>query len=364
MIAPNPVNFRYVYAGEELTLLQDKVDVLKRIKNESNSDLSDFINRVSLGLVNLNSFNSAQLQSFSFVEDRDKGYMVNVMLNEGNISINENWAKWSYLTCSPVSMDTASSSMPTMCPEPKRLKPEDIPADEVLISTANAFLEAHGIPRTNYGEPVVNKEWFRQYELMSAADRINYWIPEMQNVIYPLMLNGQQVYDESGNLSGLNVSVRVSPEITVSSVYELTTQNYQSSSYQAEMDVARIMKLVEKGGFRNYYYFDSSQNAKTVDVELGTPDVALVKIWSYKNGANEELLVPALVFPVTKAPTAEDVGPWGWYRRNVVIPLVKEILDNENGGMEIMPAGRGGVDPAVEDAAPIPAPLPAQTPLM
>jgi hypothetical protein len=352
MIAPAPINIRYVYNGEELTLVQDKVDVLKRVKNEQNSGLSDFINRISLGLVDLNSFDNSQLQSFTFVENREKGYMVTVQMNEGSVNINEYWEKWPQLTCAAISSDT----MPTRCPEPKRLKPEDIPADEVLINAANAFLDEHGIPRQNYGTPVVNKEWRNYFLRLPASEQATYWIPDMMSVIYPLSLNGQEVHDESGNLSGMNVTVRISPDISVSSVWDLTTQNYQSSSYTAETDVARVMKLVEKGGFRNYYYMEP--NAKTVDVELGTPEVSLVKLWNYKNNTNEELLVPALIFPVTKEPTPEEVGPYGWYRKNVVIPLVKEILDNEDGGVRIMPlgGGMGGSEPAVQMDAPVATP--------
>jgi len=329
MIAPNPVNFNYVYKGEELALVQDKVDVLKRIKNEQASGLSSFINGISMGLIDLNSFSNTQLQSFTFVEDRDLGYSVTVQMNEGSIYVNENWEKWQSLTC-PSMM---SSERFIGCPEPRRLKPEDVPADQAVIDVANQFLASHGIPRENYGEPKVNDQWRVQYEL--AADKSQIWIPDMVSVVYPLMLNGQVVHDEQGNPSGMNVAVRISPELAVSSVYDLTTQNYQSSSYDAETDVSRVMGLVAKGGFRNYNY--TEKGAKTVDIELGTPEVSLVRLWNYKNGLNEELLVPSLIFPVIKAPTAEEVGPYGWYRTSVVIPLVKELLDNENGDGGIRP---------------------------
>lgn len=331
LIAPAS-NLRYVYKGEELSLVMEQVDVLKRIKNEGSSNLSDFINRISFGLINLNSFDNAKLQNFTFAEDKEFGYMVNVMLNEGTINIYENWEKWQalYTPCGGAeTMSTRDSS--EMCVPQKRIDISEVPADDVVINAANSFLDKYGIARSNYGSPIINKDWFRAYE--SSPDKANYWIPETLNVIYPLQLNGQSVYDESGNPNGLNVSVRYSPQLRVSNVYELTTQNYQSSSYQAETDVNRIMALVEKGGFRNYYYMDA--NAKTVDVELGTPEVSYVKLWNYSNNVSEELLVPALIFPVTKHP--EITEPYYWPRNNVVIPLVKEILDNENNGGGIMP---------------------------
>jgi hypothetical protein len=327
MIAPeNPINFRYVYTGDELTLVEGKVDVLKRNKNENNSSFSDFINRISLGLVNLNSFNSTQLQAFTFAEDKDLGYMVNVSMTEGSVNINENWSKWMRyaVTCAAPQGGIGGVAFES-CAQPRKIDISEVPADDVLINAANAFLEEKGIPRGNYGEPFVNNEWRAHYE--RATDKTNIWIPEMVNVVYPLILEGQAVYDESGNRNGMNVAVRFSPEVRVSSVWDLTTQNYQSSSYQAETDVKRIMDLVARGGFRSYYY--SEPGARTVDIELGTPEVSFVKVWNYKDGNSEELLVPALIFPVTKEPASNLVGPYYWYKKNVVIPLVKEILDNE-----------------------------------
>ncbi len=339
MIAQPMYNVKYVYAGEELTLSQDKVDVLKRIKND-NTNLGGMANLVSLGLIDMDSFSNTQLQSFNFAEDKDYGYMVNVSLSEGTININENWNKW-YALSQPCGT-SERSSMFVPC-EPRRIDISQVPDDQVLINAANAFLESHNIPRSIYGQPIVNQDWRTQYE--ASTDKMNYWIPDVMNVVYPLNIDGQAVYDENGNPTGLNVSVRYSPEVRVSSVWDLTSQNYQSSSYEAESDVKRIMGLVEKGGFRNYYYFEDAA-AKTIEVELGTPEISMVKLWNYKDGMNEELLVPALIFPVTKQPAP---NPNYWIRKTVVIPLVKEILDNENGGgpIRIMPADAGATEPAV-----------------
>lgn len=346
MIAPEQaVNFKYVYKGEELTLIQDKVDVLKRQKNAGSTGLGDFVSRISMGLIDVNSFNNTQLQTVTFAEDRDNGYIVNLSMSEGTVNINENWSKWPSLTMPACAVPLSSREM--ACPQPRRIQLSEVPADQVLIGAANDFLDNHSISRAAYGQPLVNNDWRVQYE--STADKSNFWIPEMVNVIYPLTIDGQQIHDEGGNLTGMNVAVRFTPEVRVSGVWELTTQNYQSSSYQGETNVSRIMGLVEKGGFRNYYYADPNAT-KTVEIELGTPEVSYVKLWNYSNGANEELLVPALIFPVTKEP--EDAGPYYWYRKNIVIPLVKEILDNENNDpVRIMPATSATEPAIVEDRA-------------
>ncbi|HYC30235.1 MAG TPA: hypothetical protein VEB42_15480, partial [Chitinophagaceae bacterium] len=231
MIAPVTYNVRYVYNGEELTLVQDKVDVLKRVKNE-NLGLGSALNQISLGLIDLGSFGNSQLQSFNFAEDRELGYIVNVSLSEGNISINENWNKWMAFNSRGCPLIERSSSFPAMPCEPRKIDISEIPADDVLINAANAFLAEHNIPRAAYGEPVVNKEWRTHYDL--ATNKADFWVPDVMNVIYPLVINGQQVHDEGGNLTGMSVSIRYTPEVRVSGVWDLTTQNYQSSSYQAE----------------------------------------------------------------------------------------------------------------------------------
>lgn len=347
MIAPvQDVNYRYVYTGEALTLTEGQLEVLKRDKDQSSSNVADFINQASMGLINLNSFDNSELQSFNFAEDKDLGYMVNVSLSEGTININEHYPKWQalYMPC----MDSLSSTQALSCAPQPRVNISEVPADQVVIDATNAFLAEHSIPTSIYGTPFVNSDWRVQYE--RAANKSDVWIPDVINVVYPLVIDGQPVFDESGNPNGMNVSVRFKPEVKVSSVYELTSQNYQSSLYAAETSIDRVMALVEKGGFRNYYYSDA--NAKTtIEIELGTPQISYVKLWNYANNANEELLVPALIFPVTKEPTEPEA--YYWYRKNIVIPLVKEILDNENGDLpiRIMPAAGGATEPAVmEDA--------------
>jgi len=303
LIAPEAVTYKYVYRGEELSITEERQNVLKRLKDDSNSDLGNFINRITLGLLDLNSFSNTKLQSFSFFEDLNRGYNINVSLTEGTVNINEYWPKWQ-----------------GDYQNPPQLQIGQIPPDEQIIAAADAFIAQHGIPREVYGEPFVNNDWRLYYE--RTPDKTQYYIPNTMSVVYPLVINGQTVYDESGNKNGMVVAVRV-PDNVVSGVWELTTQNYQSSAYAAETSVERILGLAEKGGFRNYYYADAG--SREVEVELGTPTVSMVKLWKYDGGMGEELLVPSLIFPVTKEPAD---APY-WYRKAVIVPLVKDILDNE-----------------------------------
>ncbi len=338
MIAPFPPydyqTYRYVYKGEELDLSEAKREVLKRLKGDAVSvDLGNLLGSLNLGLVDLGKFSNLRLQSASFIQPGAKGYNIYVSVDESNISINGMWPQ-------PLTMESDQSKLcidgPGCGYNPVKLS--EIPADEELISIANSFVAEYAIPVQAYGTPEVQNDWRIYYE--AAQDKNNYYLPEVLNVVYPLMINGQFVYDEGGNKTGLNVGVNVRNK-KVTSVWDLSLQNYQSSMYDSETDSARILKIAEKGGM--YGYVDP--NAKTVvDIELGTPKLEFVKMWNYKNFQSEELLIPSLIFPITNQP---ESSPNYYYRKSVVVPLIKEILDRDtNGG--VMPLERSVSEPAAQ----------------
>lgn len=65
---------------------------------------------------------------------------------------------------------------------------------------------------------------------------------------------------------------------------------------------------------------------KKVAVEVGAPKRVLMHTYNYKEGESQELFVPALMFPVTSTPTANE-----YYPKEIVIPLVPELLNQEGG---------------------------------
>ncbi len=66
----------------------------------------------------------------------------------------------------------------------------------------------------------------------------------------------------------------------------------------------------------------------------------------YSGGLNEELYVPALVFPVLDAP--KDL----YVPANVVVPLVKEVLDNYQPPMYLMKEAETPVEPTNDQFPP------------
>jgi hypothetical protein len=338
------VVYKYVYKGEDLVLTDSKMQVLKRFKGQDvSSDLVSLLGGLDFGLMNIGSFPGLRLQSASFIQSGGDEYNIYVSADEGSVNINGAWPKL-YTTQSDAITSTAfgiACAPDGSCPEPSRIQLSDIPSDEELISIADAFLTEHLISTEIYGDPYIQNDWRRYYE--ASPDKANYYLPDSLSVIYPIKINDRFVYDESGNRTGLNVSVNIRNKKVVS-VWDLLVHNYQASMYDAETDAARILKFAENGGI--YGYFPQGENVRVVEVELGQPTVQMVKMWNYKFNTSEELLIPSLIFPVMDQGIDSSLG---YVRTNVVVPLVKEMLDQRDQPypMPLMKESPSAIEPAI-----------------
>ena len=90
---------------------------------------------------------------------------------------------------------------------------------------------------------------------------------------------------------------------------------------QPETDTDKILEVAKSG--QRKFNFDNP--TKIFEFELGTPKQALMRVYNYENGISKQFLAPCLIFPVTKTP--DDAG---YYQENIVVPLVKELLENES----------------------------------
>lgn len=306
-VAPS-FSIQYVYAGDNFNLTDQTGLVYRRVKGngELAKSLMKSLQKGKFEMMDLNSFQNLKLTNLSFLEDRDSGLMINFDFVNDNFYFSENGERWQ-----TVRSDTCGLNK--ICDGAIRL--DDIPADNLLIQKANNFFRSHKINLENYGAPIVDNSWRVSYE--QAVNKENYSFPEYINIIYPLVVgkNREEVYDQSGANAGLRVSINLSRN-AISNVDGLAINNYQSSEYELVTDMEEIIKVAEKGGWNQISF--ASTNAKKVS--LGTPKKALVQLSRFSNNQNEELLVPALIFPVAD-------GQLFYGRNSVVVPLVKEIFD-------------------------------------
>jgi hypothetical protein len=319
MIMPyEPVYHRFVYKGEPLVLDAASADVLKRVK-PSGVPAPAAVTALAPGLIDLSRMPGLRLQAYSMVQDRDFGYFVNVDLFEGHVSLSQYWQRWPHpeLGCA----DDA-------CWQAMRIRPEQIPSDEEAIRIADAFMNESGIDRGLYGPAEVRGEWRGAYDL--AQDKSLVYLPESINVVYPLRIDGRDVLFEGGEAFGLIVNVNVRHR-RVDGMWNLMTHDYQAAAYALETDPKRILDVTARGGV--YGWMPEGEDVKVVDVEIGAPERVLLKVWHSMSGEeSQELIVPALKFPVIAPPEGE-----AFYRTAVVVPLVRELLDQGAGGGGVMP---------------------------
>lgn len=343
-IMPMPTKFNYIYTGGEFEMFGDEENVYKRIPLNISKELAGNFSGNNL-LIDTNKFNNAGISSFNLIEDRDFGYNVYFGLEDGSVSLYKNWKKW------PRVEEICGGWENTQCIEGYQLSFDQVLSDGKVLSIANNFLTEYGVDLSIYGPGEIQNDWLRDYSL--AEDKSSYYIPDTISVVYPLLVDGKTVYEESGYKSGLNVEVDMREE-KVSGLYNMFYQNYESANYETEKNKEKILELVYNGGTSPYYDYFNEGEYETVDIELGAPSLELVKIWNYDNSSmtSQELYVPAYVFPVIS-----QSKPVYFYRKNVVIPAVKDFFNYYDSFIpRVLPALMDGEDTVdssevVEDSA-------------
>ncbi len=364
-IMPPYYGFKYVYKGEALNLEDTSAAVYRRIKGDDAAakNMASLISAASFSGLDFSAFSNLKAANVTLMEDKDLGLVISFDFNEGNINIYENWEKWTY-----PERDACGNEQ--SCWDRYRLKIGDVPADADLIAMADKFLTTHAVNLDHYGTAIVDNYWRDSYE--QTADKTNFYIPEYATVIYPLLIDGQAVRDQSGNYAGLRVTINLNKK-AASGLNGLVPYRYESSQYDLETASETIVKIAENGGWNGNYYFQA-ENVQTI--ELGTPEKAYVQIYRYVGNRNEELLVPALIFPVINVPS----GAYYYGQKYVTVPLVKEMLSDlgnqpipmpymikEGGGASGSTGASSGAAeevPVSEPAIDLVAPTPASRPVL
>lgn len=311
MIAPAPyVQYKLVYKGEPLTLGDETVKVYRRVQPTSGqTKLAGALGAIRFGGLDLGSFGSADVTSFELVDGSDEGYIINVNVRDGVININQNWQTW-YPCANGI------------CPERAPLSASDVPSNEKLVDIANAFLQKHGLDTAVYGKPEVeNTNYGRPMPMTKELSVVSSpaYINDSVVVMYPVKVDNQEAVDTGGTKTGLRVTIDLRKQ-KVSSVWPIQDSQFESSAYAAVTDAKSVIAIAERNG---YWYNDPA--AKVKEISLGTPTRVLVQHYVYNGMTSLELYVPALAFPVMNAPE-------GYYQKTIIVPLAKELLEQQYGG--------------------------------
>lgn len=200
------------------------------------------------------------------------------------------------------------------------LTESQFPDDSKIVSIADKFLKEYGIDMSSYGKPRVMKPW--QYAMPALYENVadQKYSPEI-SILYPLMLEGNEIYDEWGNQVGMTVNVSVKFNRVIGA-FNISLHSYEKSNYGLVQDKERILDALNSGGMTGDVFM-MQWRGRTINVHTGSPKLVLMAFYRYMNGKQELLYAPALRFPISQIP-----ADGSFYRENVIIPLVPDILDN------------------------------------
>ncbi len=315
-----PMGTRFKYVGAPITLEEKQLDVYRRVKPEASGNVGGVL-ALTNGLFDAATFAGAKLSNFHLAQT--DGYDLDVDVANGSFSLSEH--------------NNGYGCAGMICPAAVEAAPQNnfVPlSDAASIAIANDFIQSHHIDVTHYGAPFVVTNTVSIYNAtakdapsavaVSSPVATQAPAPDMAlrpiayvpvvSVVYPLVYNGQAVFEMGGNRAGLEVSVNQTSK-KVASLWGAQTQEYQASAYPSQNNAAAIIAYAERGGMNLGYYAGIDTK-----LELDTPTRGFMKWSTYTTGTVEELLVPALLFPVRGA------SPLMFGRTDpyVVVPLVSE----------------------------------------
>ncbi len=336
--------YEYVYAGGELPKIPKQMNVYERnlLANNNNTGegMIGVLNNLGFGLADLTSFKNAGINSFTITQDQPYGYAITVSVPDQSVSVNINWQEWPHpspiLGANPLASNSRAS----------------IPNDDKILADANAFLKEHNINVNLYGSPeVLKNSWPPIMSPQGSASQENsasqgksagapgmpYYRPQSAEVVYPLKIDGGEVYMQGGNKTGLTVSYDFASG-KVSGVQGLDSQNYKGSLYGLETDAQKIIaQALGSNGTPN-------KNVQSLKIDLGTPFLTYEQMWNYTNYQNNEIFVPSLVFPVQNAPQ-------GYYGPKFVLVALPEDIFKNSGINKVIEPMAPGFSPAAQGAA-------------
>jgi hypothetical protein len=303
--------YSYTYAGTGYAFKDTQLSVLQKKKNTMSAVETDaFLKNFNVSSIDLAQFSKLKINNITLAETQEYGMSLYIDFVEGTIGLSKNWNLWPQAKCTEGKCQTTQIG--------------EMPSDEKSIEIAQKFVKTYGISTASYGKPIVNSEWRAQYEI--AADKDYAYVPDSVSVIFPLGIDGKDVYEEYGQAKGMTVNIDVKTG-RVTDVFGMEKLDFASSDYAVESDFSKILDMASKGGRNGYSYpVGDSETPDVVKIPLGEPELIYEHLYDYQDGNGVEYLVPALKFPVMQAPKDGE-----YFQKTVIVPVIAEFFTNQNG---------------------------------
>ncbi len=304
---PGYTEYKYLYAGDDFSIDDETAWVYKRKVDDAVSKVfAQRISDLNFDFVNFSGFSDLSVDMVTVSEDRSFGYSINLDLKDASFGIYRNFGKW---------------------PTEENVKISDIPGDEEIIAIADAFIKEHNIDMSAYGQGTVSDSWKIMLENMVADKEGQQIVRPGVQVMYQLIVDGNNVFDDWGNQVGVYTEVDLVNK-KLSNLNNVTAQSYDRSKYALETDIDKILEIANQGGLFGFLPqpLVGPDSSKIVEVQIGTPEKVFVQFHLRRdnNTEPEVLYVPALSFPIVDS-DEEIQLPYG--RQRIIVHLVKEIIE-------------------------------------
>lgn len=306
------VNYVYSYTWKLDWIESSEMQLYKKIKPTNNNFLISYLNNIKLDWFDFSGIKNWNISNFEIKENKEYWLDYQINLDESKVFISKNFEKWPQ-TQSTYNIKTNNS----------QIKISDFPKDETIINLSKEVIKKYKIDTKNYWEPIINNSWKIEYN--KIQDKSNYILPDAIQVIYPLIINNREVFEDYWDMKWLKISFDVKT-LNLAEISWIEWISLLWSDYQIENNIDKINSLISKW-WRNAYnqYHDPESKIKNVAIHLSKPKLSYINIPVYNNWTTTEYYVPAYIFESIEKPK-----DWEYFQQRVVVPLIKEFFDSAN----------------------------------
>lgn len=300
-----PEVYRYNFSWAINILIPDNLPVYK--KSTSNNVWKTFAENVAnftFNWLDVSRFSDLSAGNISLNQDKEYGYSINIDFSNGYLNIYKNWDKW------PQATDESKKTV--------------LLSDSEILKITNDFLKDYNIDVSKYGWAKIDSNYLQIMETYSRSKKMPDYVTNTTSVVYPLLVDGKEVMEESWWLSGLRVEIDLT-EKKVTSLQWLSVTNYLKAEYNIERNTDNILKIANVG-WRFGLDAQKYENAKYIDITLKNPKLQYIRTYNYSNNWQEEFLIPAIIFETEKS----ENGNYYW--TTVTVPLIKDFYNYDANG--------------------------------